>query len=318
MKFSVIVLTYNSILNDVLLSINSILLQKEVEYELVVADDGSINSHESQIIEFLEQKNCHNYKFVKTAKNGGTVKNAINGVKNASGEIIKLLGAGDCLYSEYTLLEIGEEMSKDNCCCCFGKMTSYFQDKSRELKIGSFCYPRDIKAYKGTNKNKLVFRNLIRYEDWISGASMFFNKNYLLSYLKNMDGVVKYCEDLISAELVLNKIYFKYVDLPVVWYKVGDGISTQKNVELEKKMELDHKRYWNYLEKRYDNSYLKKCNQQRRVKKEKSKLCYYLLNPGKILFEIKVRLQCIERKRQDVNNYDFNKFREMYKNIYMY
>lgn len=291
MQFSVIVLTYNSALNEVIQSINSILKQRNVEYEIIISDDGSKINNESQIREFFIRKDFLKFKFLSTGENVGTVRNALNGLAAASGKIVKLLGAGDFLFSNTTLKEIAEFMAEDSCLCCFGGMTAYSYNKNGEIEISDFNHPRDLSVYENNKNDVLKFRNIIGFEDWISGASMFFKKECLCAYLKNMVGTVKYCEDLIAAELALNGIYFSYIGKPVVWYKIGEGISTAENDTFKEKLREDHKKYWRYLEKEYSNKYLNKSNEKRIIRATKSRLHYYLFNPKRLIFEIKLIIQ---------------------------
>lgn len=302
MRFSVIVLTYNSSLEDIVKSLDSILKQKDVKLEIIVSDDGSKLNHENEIRDYFLINNFSRYKIANTGQNIGTVKNVLNGIECASGDIIKLIGAGDYLYSDTTLKQVEKFMLNNNCKCCFGDMIAYSYDDNNHVIFANYFYPRDISVYDKRKKSNLKYRNIIEYEDWISGASMFFERKCLYKYLKNMDGIVKYCEDLITAELALNDIYFMHIKNPVIFYKVGDGISTQKNSLFEERLKDDHIKYWKYLEDKYHSEYLKRCNKKRKLLKEKSKIYYYLINPKKIIFEFHTRFQLGKRKLLDNRN----------------
>ena len=61
MDFSVIVLIYNSDTEDLKLTIDSILQQKGITYQIVLADDASSNNALTEAEEYLREKGFKDY-----------------------------------------------------------------------------------------------------------------------------------------------------------------------------------------------------------------------------------------------------------------
>ena len=55
MKISVLVLSYNSDIDKLYLTLKSIIKQKIDDFEIVVSDDGSKDNHEQELAEYFKQ-----------------------------------------------------------------------------------------------------------------------------------------------------------------------------------------------------------------------------------------------------------------------
>ena len=55
-EISVLVLTYNFIYNNLIKTLDSIISQKNINFEIVIADDGSENNHKKEIIDYFKDK----------------------------------------------------------------------------------------------------------------------------------------------------------------------------------------------------------------------------------------------------------------------
>jgi len=99
-KMSVLVLQYNASVIEVQKTIQSILRQQNIEFEIVVADDGSKENHFTQLEDYFKARGFSHYTLVNNPHNGGTVKNILSGVKMCNGKYVKCISPGDYLYDE--------------------------------------------------------------------------------------------------------------------------------------------------------------------------------------------------------------------------
>lgn len=72
MDFSILILSYNSDYQKMLLTIDSVLKQKDVSFEIIVCDDASRENNFPQLDTYLSDKNIP-YHLLGNRKNLGTV-----------------------------------------------------------------------------------------------------------------------------------------------------------------------------------------------------------------------------------------------------
>lgn len=254
-RFSIIVLLYNADPVRVKFTLESIMRQSFQDYEIILSDDGSVNDPFEEIELYFKEKHFTNYLFVKNKVNAGTVLNIYGALKRARGEYIKLIGAGDMLYSETTLQDVYDFMSSNNYNCCFGRMKSFSFADGYNIVPQKFYAPKYLKEYtrKKINK-KRIFRDMLMHENWIYGATMFFKKPMLLMCMKTLLGRVKYTEDIFQLMIFLRKDYMRYLDKYVVWYELGYGFSNSGNVNFIKAIRADQESYVSYIESKCPNN----------------------------------------------------------------
>lgn len=80
-EISVVVIQYNPIWEKLMYTLQSILQQTEIRYEIVIADDGSRDKYFDKTIDFFKEKKFCDYQIVDNTKNQGTVKNVLSGLK---------------------------------------------------------------------------------------------------------------------------------------------------------------------------------------------------------------------------------------------
>ena len=101
--FSVLMLTYNSSWDKTRQTLYSVLVQKDVSFEIIIADDGSDENNFEKIREYLAAWDFTTYYLVANEQNQGIVRNFNSGLVLCKGEYIKPLSPGDFLYDENTL-----------------------------------------------------------------------------------------------------------------------------------------------------------------------------------------------------------------------
>lgn len=256
-KMTVLIVTYNSKIEKLILTLESVLQQNFKNYEIVVADDASKDNYFKQIEKYFAYRQFENYKLVSQAENLGTVKNLICGLELITGKYVKFISAGDTLYDENTLQKIYDFMDKEQSECCFGLMQGYRKQQNRLEKI-SFPHPFDIEAYR-KKKLKRIERNLIIYSDNVCGASLCYEKNFAIEYMNKISDCVIYEEDIFQVLSTVEKRPITFLDDYVVWYEYGEGVSTGGQSKFKEALAKDTELFYEKLYKEYpQNRYIRK------------------------------------------------------------
>ena len=234
-RVSIIVVTYNAKWEKLKLTINSILLQSGIDYEIIFADDGSAYKLNEKIQEYI-QNNCI-YRFADSAKNVGTVMNILNGVEKAEGEYIKVISPGDCFYDQQSLKEWVAHIEKNKVDLSFCDAIYYRNIKNTTEIVKSKASPKNVYLYYKDNYHKLFIDYLLA-NDSILGASVLIKKSVILQYLQEMAGKVIYAEDYMIRIMIYDNKLINHFNKTCLWYEYGDGISTSND---NKWAELLHK-----------------------------------------------------------------------------
>lgn len=301
--FSVIVATYHASKEQLERTLSSVLEQEQVKFEIIVCDDASEDNHFDWIKKFFHERQFERYHLLGSTENLGTVRNMLRGLRVAEGTYAKLIGAGDMLYCTSTLYEVRAFMENENLDCCFGRMQG-FRIRQQNRECIKHVSPRDLDAYRFFDQKRIV-KNLLVSEDWVSGAGIFAKTSYYIKYISMLENKVIYCEDWATALALVDHIYMKFYDGYVVWYEVGEGVSTTPNAEWRTKLLHDREEFWHIFEQyamMQKNSEFDKENRLRERKKRADKLGgkYFgvllkaITNPALVAFELRARRQ--ERK----------------------
>ena len=239
--FSILLLTYNSPWEKTMQTLYSILIQENVDYEIIIADDGSSDNNFNRIEEYLSSYSFVNYTLVENKKNQGTVKNFLSGLQHCQGEYIKPISPGDFLYDKNVLSSVYEIIQDKEAAVYFGKAIfySYFDKKIHFFK--DKANPRDLTPYlkkdcKGIKKNYLV------EHDYILGASTFYKRDVFEKYFIDIIDIVKYTEDCIMIYMIANGETIEFLNLDcVIWYEYSSGISTSGDSKWVQRILADHK-----------------------------------------------------------------------------
>lgn len=226
MKISIILLMYNSDLLQTLLTVKSIVLQEMEKFELIIADDGSEKKWIKEIVELCEKNEFYNYKFAESQTNVGTVKNILRALRLASGTYVKVIGAGDLFFSNKSISTMYNAMIKSKIKCAFCDFRGY-AIKNSYITNRYYAGPFNKKPYLKYNIESIK-KNMLVYSDYILGATLFFETEYLWRLLKKLEEKVLYAEDLTQVLTVLENEKILYVPQNCIIYEVGSGISTSK------------------------------------------------------------------------------------------
>lgn len=231
MKISVLVLSYNSDIDKLYLTLKSIIKQKIDDFEIVVSDDGSKDNHEQELAEYFKQNDFSNYKLVMNEQNRGTVQNILSGLKACEGEYVKPISSGDCLYAEDTLTRLYDFMKADSLDYCHGLIRGYHRLEDGSIQYIPYSHPFDIEAYRKRDMDRIT-KNLVLYSDNTCGAGICYEKKFFIRYMNLISEVVKYEEDIFQVVAAVENRKVALFDDYIVWYEIGLGVSTNKKSKI--------------------------------------------------------------------------------------
>lgn len=239
-NITVMILTYNSNIEKTFQTIDSVIKQKNVNLQIVIADDGSLKNNFEEIEMYFKNYSFLNYKLVSEKQNQGILKNYINGLMHSDYDMVKPLSPGDFLYNEESLYNALKYINSSLMgTVYFGKLI-YYGNEEKELKIyKNYCNPYNIDPFIKQNYKKIK-RNYFIDLDFISGASLIVNKEKILPYLIKMSEYVKYAEDYALIELLAyDEKIIPILDtdnnfMSFVWYECNTGISTSSQSKWKK------------------------------------------------------------------------------------
>ena len=224
-KFSVLLLQYNAVLEEIKQTIYSIISQSiREEIEIVVADDGSKEAYFDEIVALFKQWGFDNYSLVKNEKNQGTIKNIISGLKKCSGKYVKCISPGDYLYCDKTLEQVYDKMEKENAGGLFGKL-AFYESKENKIYIHKMQLPFCTDVYERGNQLE-IRKHLLIFQDNIPGAAVFAKRELFHDLMRRAEGKIIFQEDVTYSMLTFMNEKLIYMDEFVVWYEYGEGIST--------------------------------------------------------------------------------------------
>lgn len=250
---SVVLIQYNPVWEKVKCTLSSIMNQEKCEFELVIADDGSENTHFDKVVAYLEENDFTRYRLVDNKKNVGTVKNIISGMKVATGKYVRVIAPGDMLYSKNTLSRIVAFMDAHNAKEMFGKM-AFYEKREEKINIFPMQTPFDYSPYIRKDHRKIKW-NLLVLGDNISGASYTWEREYYLECLMRVSKEVTYLEDCVNAYTIYDGYDIFFMDEYVTWYEYGIGVSTSKNKKWVTLLTEDWMAYLRQMKQQYPNDF---------------------------------------------------------------
>ena len=249
-KVSVIVILYKPDLKKIVITLNSILKQVNIDYEILISDDGSDVDYFPQIINFMHRNGFEDYKLIKNEQNVGTVKNILGALEKAKGKYIFITSPGDLLYNYDTLYDFYSFSYKNDAKIVFGNAVCYnITDKINilpQLKCPLSPKSYDVKCSYLEAYTSFFFGN------YILGAKYFREKECALKYFKKIQDCCKYVEDTTSSMVALaNGEKIVFYNRNIVWYEYGTGISTSGSNEWQEIIKSEMMLVMNKLKNEY-------------------------------------------------------------------
>lgn len=238
---SVCVLTYNPVKEKLRETLMSIMRQKNIEFEIIVSDDGSEDNLFEYITGLFKQNQFTDYKLIANKKNEGTVINCYRAVKSSAGKYIKAISPGDELYTNTTLYEWVGKLSESDYQWSFSDVICYRMENSGMKEILSLrANPQIVECYgeKDIKKEECIW-NYIILKDLTVGAATLIEKDLLLDYLELIKNKVVYAEDHVFRLMMFDGICPLYYNSVGIWYEYGSGISTSNNNVWLKRLDKD-------------------------------------------------------------------------------
>lgn len=221
---TIVILSYNPSYEKLRKTISSILLQVNINFEIIICDDGSKNFFYDECVNYFKQNKFNDYKIIRSNVNRGVVLNYLEGVRVARGKFIKAISPGDYLYASNTLYLWLNFLKLNNCKNSFGRGV-YYND-SKEFKIIKHRFaPKSVELYK-LKLNSLTRHSCLLLDDMALGAAYITERNLLLEYLTIIEGRIRLGEDFIYSLMQYNNEFALYYDNNVIWYEYGNGISS--------------------------------------------------------------------------------------------
>lgn len=225
-KISFVVATYNPNWDSLIATLDSIINQVGVDFEIIIADDGSTIKFIENIYKYFDDKNFKEYSIVVHEHNVGTCINMYDGICKSSGELIKLISPGDFLFANDTMARWVEYCNCNKYKICFGNFVAYDGNDRARHTIEVCERPVNKQIYSRKDNFRARKINYLLMYDVPVGATFLATKDIMLKYMSKIIGKVKYAEDFSYRLMVLDDIILGMYDKPVVYYEYGTGVST--------------------------------------------------------------------------------------------
>lgn len=222
---SVVITFYNQDYNKLFQSLYSIICQNNIDFDIVITDDGSDNFDKNRIEKWFNNYSFHNFTIIANRKNQGTVLNTLVGWENAKAKYVKMLSPGDFLYDSNVLYNLVEYINHLDADICFGKIAPYRITRDGKIEIINLSQPKDLSPYTNYDK-KQIQKNYLIKKDYPCGMSFAGKRELMIRYIKKIAGKAKFFEDCTYILMVADGLNIRFWNNEVIWYEVGDGIST--------------------------------------------------------------------------------------------
>lgn len=226
----------------------SLALQDTRDFAVVLADDGSPRNFFAESRAYLADHGITEVQTVALPQNGGTVCNILHGAQQVATRWVLTLSPGDFLYDDKTISWWLERLQADGPRVAFGRQAYFTPGPPPRPTAGESPFdrtPYDPARYDA----KTVKRNLLLYDDGISGCGLVYERDLLVEALTRMAGHVRLAEDFSVRLFAVQGIRIQRYDRLTVWYEYGGGVSTDEKArqrmaaEWRAMVELLHRDY---------------------------------------------------------------------------
>lgn len=232
---SVIVATFNPVWDDLKATLVSIVRQSGVYFEIIIADDGSKNNIKREIEFLFKELVFSDYSYLYSDTNRGTVINILYAVKECHGEYIKVMGQDDLLYSQDILKSLYLTVKKNNLSGIAGRVQCFKKENQEVYLVPVRALPQNSRVFEDKNRLKA---QIVIYEDYINGATAFYEKKIFMEYLELIKYKIILCEDLIFRLMVLDERDLGFYEEPIIYYRIETGVSSKGRANLLLKQDL--------------------------------------------------------------------------------
>lgn len=246
---TVIVACYYPETEKLKMTLRSILLQQDVRFEIIIADDGSPDPRGDEIEALMKQHCFSEYTLLFKEKNEGTVRNMTDAVMKARGRYTKMISPGDMFYRQNTLRQMVDFMDTEQALISFSDCVFYNRTDGKTMIRSVENSPRKPYLFdKECFDRRKVMDEYILMGHNIIGASFFAETETMRRYFRRVDGSVKYLEDYAYKIALVEGIPIYHQSLITVWYEYAVGITVSKDPEKQKRMLEDAYGAYNLIE----------------------------------------------------------------------
>ena len=251
MKISIIIPVYNLELY-IKKCIESVLKQTYKNIEIVIVNDGSIDSSEEICKNYVQLDNRVKYY---SKKNGGASSARNYGLKKATGDYVMFIDGDDFLYNEKVVEKLVEKLfnSDEDNNILFYRMSTYY-DKIKKYEVDAELFEHEL-----DNINNQIFEKLVENGRFsISPCDKLIKLKYIKDNEIYFDENMRSCEDIDwSFRLYLkNKKYSLTNEVVYVYRKQRENSTTYKITET--KITEMYKVIKKWLDYNYENEFIKK------------------------------------------------------------
>ena len=251
---SIIVATYNPDIHKLQKTLMAAAKQKDIDFEIIVTDDGSKQKDFSFLPKFFQSQGVQNYQIIENAENQGTVKNFLGAVRAAKGEYIFLTSPGDFLYDEYAMRDFYRFAKQNGAKLCFGNAVFYNSDDGILRLTREVGAPYSPQVYAADAPQAIAKASFIT-GNWVIGACYFRQREAALKYFEMIADAVVFLEDNSSTSFAMaDGVRMYYYDRNIVWYEDGTGVSSSGQEKWKRILAQETDSFINKLKKTYPNN----------------------------------------------------------------
>lgn len=303
---AVVLVTYNPESNKLMDTIHSILIQKDIDLQLILADDGSKNCDFEQLEQYLNNIIC--FQKVVSPVNQGTVKNILNALQYVEAPYVKVISPGDSFLDEYVLKNWISFLKKSKKRWSFSDCTYFcYSDKWEKELLSVVAKPQAVQLYSVNDdkKNKELY---LLAEDIAIGAAIISETDLLKDYLRRIENVVIYCEDVVYRMMMCEDEIGVFYPKSTIYYEYGLGISTSSSARWDRIIRKE----WAQADKILLNSNLKLSFSTKMSLKVNCCENDFIRRVGRIIFQRRLLGKVLKERINPRLSNDF-----MTKNVYL-
>lgn len=245
---TVVLTVYNQPLSSIETSMRSVAVQQNCSYQLLIADDHSDRSLESEVSSIARNLGIEEFAYIRRNENVQTVRNILLALPYANGRYVKALGSGDELYDDTTLASIVKFCDANNVTAGFGDIVLNTADGA------TFRAPRTPTSYSldAQEDGMGALYLQLATADWIPAGAQFFTTELFASLLTALSEEfhVRYCEDF-AQTVCLPAIKPAYLDRPILIYEWGVGVSNGGSRKSRERLYTDHENLYRTFTENY-------------------------------------------------------------------
>lgn len=234
---TVLILTYNSSIRKLLMTLNSIILQNNISVQIVISDDGSDVIYREQLLEakdYLDKKDFHNYKINFRKENSGMVAGMYDSLPLCDGKYIKALGPGDMLYGRDILRNWVNYMEENNLVLSYSDAVYYRWQNDKAIPVRAMANPQRT---GGDGITGCIYQ-LVFDDIWV-GAAELLDAKKAYEYIAKIYPQVIYAEDHIYRLMTYCGERFGHFSQKAILYEHGTGVSTKGEAAWKERLKKD-------------------------------------------------------------------------------